>query len=276
MKRFEGRVALVTGAASGIGRATAQRLAAEGALVIVNDLRLSDAADVASELPRDDEQEHFAVAADVGSEEDVEAMFDVVESEVGRLDILVNNAGVSVVPGDGIGEAMAALAPRIAAGEKFGSDVITEQFVHMSTDAWRRMLDIHLTGAFLCIQRAFPFLCKSEAPAIVNLGSLAGITACGPIHYAAAKGGILSITRVLAKELGPRKIRVNAVCPGHVDTPMTAQMGDETTQRLIDETPLGRRAQPEEIASTIAYLASDDASFVTGQWISPNGGAFIG
>jgi 3-oxoacyl-[acyl-carrier protein] reductase len=145
----------------------------------------------------------------------------------------------------------------------------------MSDDAWTRMLAIHLNGAFYCTREAVRRMLPTGAGSIVHMSSVAGLTGLGPAHYATAKAGLLGLTRSLAREVGRRGIRVNAICPGAIDTPMTAGMGENMRKAVIAATPLGRMGTPEEIAALAVFLASDDASFITGQAISPNGGIAI-
>jgi 3-oxoacyl-[acyl-carrier protein] reductase len=147
---------------------------------------------------------------------------------------------------------------------------------HMSDAGWTRMLEIHLNGAFFCAREAVKIMLDGDAGAIINMSSIAGLAGMGPIHYATAKGGLLGFTRSLAREVGKDGIRVNAICPGAIDTPMTAEIPETLMKGMVAATPLGRMGTAEEIAATAMFLASDDGGFITGQWISPNGGIFIG
>jgi 3-oxoacyl-[acyl-carrier protein] reductase len=254
--KLEGKVAFITGAGSGLGRAMAQSFAREGATVAVNDLR-GDAAEATVAMLEG--AGHRALAGDVTDRGRVDAMIDLVAEEHGRIDILVNNAGVDKTPGDGW--------EALLRGEL--------QLLHMSDEAWSRMLDIHLGGAFYCTRAVVPVMQRHRHGSIINLSSIAGLAGMGQVHYATAKGGLLGMTRSLARDLGPHGIRVNAICPGVIDTPMTAGVPRPMLEPLIMGTPLRRSGQPEEIAGTALWLASDDSSFVTGQAISPNGGIHI-
>ena len=240
MGKLEKKVTLITGGGSGIGKATAKKFADEDAIVIVQDFDKESVEEVAGDLKG---QGHLAIGGDVSNEEEMKHVFSEVADKYASLDVLVNNAGISGGP-EGL------------------SSITHESFM--------RMLEVHIGGTFICTQAALPLM--SEGGSIVNLSSIAGLAGWGPVHYAAAKGAILGFTRSSARELGGLGIRINSVAPGVVETPMTEELDDSLLSPLVMMTPLGRIGQADEIASTILYLASDDSSFVTGQWISPNGG----
>lgn len=252
--RLKGKTTLVTGAASGIGKAIADRFAAEGARVAIVDLRLDAANSAVKDL---DGTGHVALQADVSDGASVSEAFSSMDEAFGRLDILVNNAGVDRVAGDGFDEAM-----------KGG-----QQLLHMSEDAFRRMLAVNVEGVFLCTKQAVGLMQRDEvAGAIVNMSSMAGLSGQGTPHYAASKAAVLGFTKSSARQLGRLGIRVNAVCPGVIDTPMTAEVPKAAVEGLLAATPLGRMGTPEDIAQAALYLASEESGFVTGQWLSPNGG----
>jgi 3-oxoacyl-[acyl-carrier protein] reductase len=272
--RLQDRVAVVTGAGSGIGRAIALRFAGEGAQVVVNDVTLERAQATVDAL-KPPGRGH-AIAADVADSARVRAMFAEVERRFGRLDVLVNNAGIGPSEEERArlaGMSQARLAEAMAGRITTHWDV-TET---MTDEAWRRMLAVHLDGTFYCTREALRLMSRASRGVIINLSSVAALTGLETTpHYSAAKGGILSFTRAVAREVGSRGIRVNAICPGYIDTPMTAGISPVVQKIIVNRTPLGRWGEPDDIAATALFLASDDASFYTGQWLSPNGGLVIG
>jgi 3-oxoacyl-[acyl-carrier protein] reductase len=272
------RVALVTGGGSGIGRAIVLRFVEEGARVVVNDIRLDAARKVLDELGPDAARGHV-IEADVADSGRVRAMFAEVESRFGRLDILVNNAGIGSA-GDERRPEIAAKAQARAAEAQSSGVIQTHWDVTqaMSDETWNRMLAVHLNGTFHCTREALKLMSRRPGGGvIINVSSIAALAGLETVpHYSAAKAGILGFTRAVAREVASRNIRVNAICPGFIDTPMTESMPSLMRAGVIARTPLGRMGEPEEIAATAAFLASDDARFFTGQWLSPNGGLFIG
>jgi 3-oxoacyl-[acyl-carrier protein] reductase len=242
--RLRERTALVTGAGSGIGRAIALRFAAEGAVVLANDLRADAAQRTADEI-RAQGGAALALAADVADPAQVRELFARADAERGALDILVNNAGIE----DGI---------RTTLG--------------VTDEAFERMLRVHLFGTFYCTRAAVERMARQKRGAIVNVSSVAALMGGGMVHYSAAKAGILGLTRAVAADVGPLGIRVNAICPGFIETPMTRGFGKEHAAALAARSPLRRTGQPRDIADAALFLASDESSFVTGQWLSPNGG----
>jgi len=273
--KLQDRVALVTGGGSGIGRAIARRFAEEGARVVVNDVKKDAAERVVAGLAGGN---GLAIQADVSDSAQVRAMFEEVERAMGGLDVLVNNAGIgstSAGTSQMIREKTDARIMEIVSGQGVRTHLDVTQ--HMTDEAWHRMIGVHLNGTFFCTREALRLMSRGNRGAIINLSSVAALMGLETVpHYSAAKGGILAFTRAVAREVGSRGIRVNAICPGYIDTPMTAPMSELTRKAVLARTPLGRWGLPEEIAATAAFLASDDASFITGQWISPNGGLFIG
>ena len=254
--KLEGKVALVTGGGSGIGRAIARRFHDEGAFVYVNDV---DAERAAETLGSD-----HALVADVSRSTEVATMF----SSIGRLDVLVNNAGIAE-PAERWRELNRKAEARLSE-----SPITTEWdvTVSMTDDTWRRMLAVHLDGTFYCTREALKRMSRGT---IINLSSTAAFTGLPDApHYAAAKAGVLGFTRSLAKELASRGIRVNAIAPGFTETAMTRPISEKLREASLRGIPLGRWAKPSEIAAVALFLASDDASYVTGQCLSPNGGTF--
>jgi 3-oxoacyl-[acyl-carrier protein] reductase len=271
--KLAGRVALVTGGGSGIGRAVATLFAVEGARVAVNDLSLAAAQRTVDELAAEG-AEAYAVAADVSSSAHVDAMVAEVESRLGRLDVLVNNAGISEgEPGEQDrlnAQAEAVLADMMTGQPRAVHWDIASQ---VTDESWDRMIGVHLSGTFYCCRAAIPLMTRAGGGSIVNLSSVGAILGQpGVPHYSAAKAGILGLTRSLAGELGSRNIRVNAILPGTIDTPMTKPISPAFRTMVMMAQPLARMADPIEVARTALFLASDDSSFYTGQALSPNGG----
>lgn len=245
----EGKVALVTGAASGIGNATAHALAREGARVVVADIDVAGGEKTAAAIAESGGRAHF-VRADVTRESEVEALIAAAVEVFGRLDCAVNNAGITPTP--------SAL-----------HDIALED--------WIRTLTINLTGIFLCLKYELPVMQKQASGAIVNMASGAGVVATpGLAHYCASKHGILGLTKTAAMENIKAGIRVNALCPGAVDTPMLrASIGnDPNLEKLVlSSLPAGRLGKSEEIAEAAVWLCSDRASFVNGESMLVDGGS---
>lgn len=248
--RLDGRVALVTGAARGIGAATALRLAAEGASVALADLDESQAQQAAQQI--DASGEHaLAIGCNVAESDQVQQMVDRTVERFGRLDILVNNAGITR----------------------------DNLLFKMSEDDWDAVIGVHLRGAFLCARAAQKPMVEQQYGRIISLSSVSALGNRGQVNYSAAKAGLQGLTRTLAIELGPFGITANAIAPGFIVTEMTRATAERmglTPEQLqagaAARIALRRVAQPSEVASVIAFLASDDASYVSGQVIYVNGG----
>ncbi len=246
MTRFEGRVVIVTGAASGIGRATAQRFGAEKGKVVCVDIKLAGAEETAASI-RAAGGEAKAVACDVSNPAQVKATVEGAVAEYGRLDVLCNVAGIG--------------------GFQRTTEVTFEQ--------WNRFIGVNLTGQFLMCQAAIPHILKTVG-AIVNVGSVAGLKSHPySAAYCASKGGVVLMTKALAVEYGRKGLRINVVCPGGVETPIINdfQLPEGVSQAALSRiSPIGRMGQPPEVAGTIAFLASDDATYINGAAIVVDGG----
>jgi 3-oxoacyl-[acyl-carrier protein] reductase len=264
--KLEGKVAVVTGGGSGIGEAICIRFAGEGARVAVVDIN-PDAAKLTAQLAG----EGLALEADVSDSRAVESALAETEAQLGPVDVWVNNAGI---PG---GAHVDRVNPRAEQqmAEAANGRITTplEALVRISDEEWRQMLAVHLDGTFYGTRAAAKSMATRASGVIINVASICGIEGCtGHPHYSAAKAGILGLTRSVAKELIVQGVRVNAIAPGFIDTPMMKGMTETLTAAVVVQTPHGRLGRPDEIAATAAFLASGDATFYVGETISPNGG----
>jgi 3-oxoacyl-[acyl-carrier protein] reductase len=262
-----GPVAVVTGGGAGIGRAISRRLGRDGARVAVLDIRPESA----EETLRMAGGDGIALVCDVSDSAAVDAAFARVESELGPVDILVNNAGA--VGTDHLRRVTPLLERQRAEAADGAVTTPLDALVRLSDDEWRRMLAIHLDGTFYCTRAAVRAMAPRRRGVIVNMSSICGLAGCtGHPHYSAAKAAILGFTKAAAKELIVQGIRVNAVAPGHVGT--ETLQGEISAERraIAASTPAGRLAEPDEVAATVAFLASDEAGYFVGAVLSPNGG----
>ncbi|MFN2291387.1 MAG: 3-oxoacyl-[acyl-carrier-protein] reductase [Anaerolineae bacterium] len=245
---FRDKVAVVTGSSRGIGRATALRLAAGGAKVVVNYQGNEAAAQEVVQQIQSGGGEAIAVQADVKDPSQAQALIDAAKGTFGRLDILVNNAGTT-------------------------RDTL---IMRMSEEEWDVVIDTNLKGAFNCIKAASRQMMRQRYGRIVNVSSVAGLSGnAGQANYASAKAGLIGLTKTVAKELGSRGITCNAVAPGFVPTDLTASLPKDLVQMAVDRTPLGRTGSAEDMAAAVCFLASDDAGYVTGQVLAVDGGLSI-
>ncbi|RWB70002.1 SDR family NAD(P)-dependent oxidoreductase [Mesorhizobium sp.] len=242
MRGLKDKIIVVTGGAQGIGKATAVRLNEEGAIVVVADRNVEGANQTAAQLGG----RTIAVSLDVSSRESWKDAVTQIVDRLGRIDGLVNNAGVTR----------------------------DRSLLKMTDEEWNTVIDIHLRGAWLGCQTVIPHM-TAQGGAIVNISSDARWGAFGQSNYSAAKSGLVGLTRTIVIEHSKHKIRVNAVAPGPVLTPMVEAVPEEVRKGWLTNIPLRREAQPEEVASVIAFLLSDDASYVTGQIVGINGGSII-
>ncbi|MFU8813924.1 MAG: SDR family NAD(P)-dependent oxidoreductase [Pseudomonadales bacterium] len=269
MGRLAGKTALVTGAARGLGAQIARRMADEGARVIINDLNLAAAKATADAVGGD------ALACDVSDSASVAAMFADLSKLTGRLDILVNNAGISGIEGDNAARARIAAQAEAAQRGEQPDDALDGGITDVTDDKWHRMIGVHLDGTFFCCREAAKIMRPQGSGSIINMGSIMGTFGRpGGTAYCAAKAGILGFTRALAHELARHQIRVNALAPGWIHTDMTDPLRPMHPM-LEMQTPLGRLGEPDDIAWAAVYLASEEAGFVTGQTLSPNGGWYM-
>ena len=245
MGRLDNKVAIITGAASGIGRATAVRCAAEGAKVGVADLADEAGAALAAELGG------LYVHVDVADEESVKSMFATTVEAYGGLDVLFNNAGIS--PND------------------------DDSILTTGVEAWQRVQDVNLKSVYLCCKYGIPYMQQRGGGSIINVASFVAImgSATSQISYTASKGGVLSMSRELGVQFARENIRINALCPGPVNTPLLQELfakDPERAARRLVHVPMGRFAEPEEMASAVLFLASDDSSFMTASTFLVDGG----
>jgi 3-oxoacyl-[acyl-carrier protein] reductase len=241
------RIALVTGASRGIGRACALALAAAGARVVVAARQLEKLEEVASEI-RGAGGEAFVVSVDLGSQDSIKEAFSKASKEFGRIDILVNNGGMTR---DGL-------------------------VLRMKRDDWESVLQTNLSGAFYCIQQVLPAMVRERWGRIVNISSVVGEAGnAGQVNYAASKAGLIGLTKSLAQEVASRNITVNAVAPGFIETDMTAKLNDETKAKALQAVPLQRMGKAEDIAAAVRFLCSDEANYITGHVLDVNGGMYM-
>lgn len=262
---------MVTGGGSGIGEEICRTLDAAGYRVAVLD-RLREGAALTAGLLANDP---LVSVTDVTDSAAVDDAIDQVFRVAGRIDVLVNNAGIR--GGEEADAAFDRLERRLTEIDADGVATTTvEATVNISDDAWRTMIATHLDGTFYCTRAALRVMTPQRSGVIVNISSTCGLVGCEHIpHYSAAKGGIQSFTRAVAREVAPHGIRVNTIAPGYIETPLGSAIGARMRISLEEDIALGRFGLPREVASTVAFLVSDAGSYFTGQTLSPNGGLVI-
>lgn len=239
------KVAFVTGAGQGMGRAIVRHFAEQGARVVAADINLDAARQSIEGLG----EKALAVSCNVADSDSVATAMAAVHAHFGSLDVLVNNAGIGSI----------------------------DAFAQTPDEHWQRVIGVNLTGPFFCSREAVKLMLAAATPGvIINISSTAALTGEGPSHYCAAKAGVMGLTRSMARELAGNGIRVNTIVPGPTNTPMMADIPDDWMQSMLKAIPLGRMGETDEIARVAAFLASDDSAFITGQNLAVNGGmAFI-
>jgi len=241
------RTALVTGASRGIGKACAQTLASAGHRVILAARSIEKLEETGNRI-KDEGGEAFVLGIDLASSQSINSGISKIIKELGRIDILVNNAGIAK---DGLA-------------------------VRMKQSDWEIVLETNLSGAFYAIQQVLPGMMRERWGRIVNVSSVVGeMGNAGQANYVASKAGLIGLTKSLAQEIGSRNITVNAVAPGFIETDMTQGLSAELKQKMIDQTPLKRMGTPEDVASAVRFLVSEEASFITGHVLDVNGGIYM-
>ncbi|MBN1384098.1 MAG: 3-oxoacyl-[acyl-carrier-protein] reductase [Elusimicrobia bacterium] len=247
-KKLKDKVAIITGGAQGIGRAIAEKLADEGAKIAIVDVQEEIAKNTADEISKDKDVESLALKIDVSSFQETEGMTKKVVEKFGKIDIIVNNAGITR----------------------------DNLLIRMTDEEWDKVIAINLKGVFNCSKAAAKIMMKQRCGKIVNISSVVGLMGnAGQVNYSASKGGVIALTKTLARELASRNINVNAIAPGFIKTAMTDKLSDEAKQKLIALIPLSRLGEPQDVANLVAFLCTEESSYITGEVISVNGGMYM-
>lgn len=239
------KVALVTGSARGIGRAIAEKIAEEGAKIVISDVNEEQAKATADEIAKAYGVETLALAHDVSSMESSESVIGAIIEKFSQIDILVNNAGIT-------------------------RDTL---MLRMKEDDWDLVIKINLTGVFNCTKAAIKHMMKARSGSIVNIASVVGLMGnAGQANYSASKGGVIALTKTTAKEMATRGITVNAIAPGFINTAMTEKLSEDATQKMLSAIPMGRYGEVDDVANAVLFLASNRARYITGQVLTVDGG----
>lgn len=246
--RLKDRVAIITGGARGIGKKISQTFLKEGASVYIFDVNEEEGARTAGELQPAYAGKVNFFKVDITDEKSVEQSIEKIIEAEGRIDILVNNAGITR----------------------------DNLILRMSLEDWKKVIDINLTGAFICSKHTVKYMVKNRSGKIINISSIVGVHGnAGQSNYSSSKAGIIGLTKTLARELAGRNILVNAIAPGYIDTEMTKKLSDKIKEKLMEQIPTGRLGSVDDVAKTALFLASDDSNYITGTVINLDGGMGI-
>lgn len=244
--RLDGKVAIVTGAGRGIGRGIALKLAEEGAKVVVSDIDITGAESVVKEIEALGHKA-IAVQTNIAKKDDVERMFSEAKEKLGDVDIIVNNAGIN-----------------------------RDGMLHkMSDEQWDQVIGVNLTGTYYCTQMAAKLMRERQYGRIINISSASWLGNIGQANYAASKAGVVGLTKTAARELASKGVTANAICPGFIETDMTKSVPEKVWDIMISKIPAKRAGKPEDVANLIAFLASDEAGYITGEVINVGGGMVL-